>query len=106
MWRRIFWATCGLLVISGCSRSELDRCIDTQMASWQQKHDAYEPIAESFRKSRNERLQSSHSEPLETDTGGVPHIDPDLLPPPGDPGPKEQAAAEANLRCGKVYGNG
>ena len=85
------------IALSGCSRSDLDRCIDSQMAVWKQQEQSYQ-----------DELKNYKPPPDDNETvniGGL-NIDPHMLPPLGNPGTKEEAEAQANLRCGKIYAKG
>lgn len=82
------------LLLSGCGRSDLDRCIDTQMAVWQKDEDAYLKTDEA------KSPPSCDTSELNVAAGVFP---PGCLPSYLNPGSKENAEAKANLECGKVY---
>ena len=98
---RIIGVTASLAAISttlsGCSKSDLDRCIDDQMAVWKQQEQSYQEQMKNY--------TPPASENRTVNVGGV-EIDPSMLPPLGNPGTKEEAEARANLQCGKVYAKG
>lgn len=78
------------LFFSGC-QSDLDRCIDSQMAVWEQKRDKYE------------EFQRNHdpSKDVTVNIGGMP-----MTFSGGEyPGTEEEARARAYLRCGKYANN-
>lgn len=82
------------LMLTGCSKSDLDRCIDSQMAVWEQKQEDYE-----------EQVQNHTPAYAEGETviiAGV-EVSRNALSYPSSPGTSEEAEARANLRCGKVY---
>jgi hypothetical protein len=81
-------------IVSGCSQSDLNRCIDSQMAVWQQKERTYEDQIKNYRP----RYRDDETVVI----GGV-EVRKNALAYPANPGTKEEAEARANLRCGKIY---
>ena len=80
-----------VVTLAGCSNSELNNCIEDQMAVWQERSDHYNSL------------------PEQVDDGSTVTLDgvevPTVLMGRGvrDPGTEAEARARANLRCGKVY---
>lgn len=78
--------------LAGCGNSELDNCIEDQMAVWQERSDQYESM------------------PEPVDDGSTVTLDgvevPTVLMGKGmrHPGTEAEARANANLKCGKIYG--
>lgn len=95
----------GSLTLSGCSRSDLDRCIDSQMAAWKQQHEEYEKSAKEDTPSPQAAAQYTQQYNEGVNSGGYLPVDPSLLPAftIGDSRTKEEAEAQANLQCGKIY---
>lgn len=81
------------LILSGCSQSDLDRCIDSQMAVWKQEQKSYEELV---------KLEPQYGDNETVNIGGV-EVDKRFLGGPRSPGTKEEAEAQAILRCGKIY---
>src|SRR3546814_11431768 len=87
------FATAAML-LSGCSKSDLDRCIDSQMAVWEQDHAEYEE--------KVARWEPRYAEDDTVAIGGV-EIPKNTLSYPSSPGTREEAEARANMRCGRIY---
>lgn len=86
-----------VLILSGCSQSELDRCIASQMNAWEQDRIAYENAMES---------RVDLHEPDSRHMIGNVEVSGDVLNSlgaPRSPGTREEAMARANLECGEVY---
>lgn len=82
------------LILAGCSKSDLDRCIDSQMAVWKQDNRSYED--------RMKGYEPPYADDEMVNIGGV-EIKRNIMVYPTGPGTKEEAEARANLRCGKIY---
>jgi len=84
------------IFLVGCSKSDLDRCIDDQMAVWSQREQTYQDEVKNYK-------PPAETQPT-VNVGGL-SIDPNMLPAfNNDPGTKEEAEARADLQCGKIYG--
>lgn len=86
-----------LVAIVGCTQSDLDRCIDSQVAVWEQQMDDYGkltaiPRADPY--DPNDRFMVGNVEV----SGEVMNS----LGRPRHPGTREEAEAQAILRCGDV----
>jgi len=86
------------MALSGCSKSDLDRCIDSQMAVWKQQQQSYEEQVKNFKPPYSDAEAA-------VNVGGL-ELDRNVLAYPQSPGTKEEAEAKANLRCGKIYARG
>jgi hypothetical protein len=93
------------MVTSGCSKTDVQRCVDDQMQAWEQRNEVYQQsLVDHPRPAPALAPATTPTANSNAYTGGLAPIDPDLLPDPLDPGPKAQAKANASLVCGRAYG--
>jgi hypothetical protein len=77
----------------GCGRSDLDKCVDSQVAAWRIDHDRDVRSAENF----------DPNDKTTVDIGGV-AVPRNLLGASTPIVDEKHAEAAARLTCGKVYG--
>lgn len=82
-----------LSAVSGCSKSEVEVCIDDQMAVWAERDKTY--------KAALDAMPANDDGHVEIDGVKVPK----KLMGPGvrNPGTELEARARANIRCGRAY---
>ena len=95
--RIVFLSVIATSALSGCSKSDLDRCIDSQMAAWEERDRSYQKQMEAL----NQREPNG-----ETVMIGNVAVPADLLGAPPSPGTRENAEASAIIRCGRVFADG
>ena len=94
---------CLLLILSSCTKSPLDKCMDDQMAAWSSDNERHQKWVERYQRYFDEHPEEKKKTVI---IGGVDTPVSALgSDPDGDPPSEEVAKAAANLKCGRVYGN-